>query len=65
MCFVFPHSLFVLQAVATDPFPVKMLYDKSHDQVWILTWGDMDKTHPTLQVSGRFKSPTVVEKKNK
>ncbi|KAM4727082.1 follistatin-related protein 4 [Anableps anableps] len=40
----------VVQAVATDPFPVKMLYDKSHDQVWILTWGDMDKTHPTLQV---------------
>lgn len=41
----------MLQAVATDPFPVKMLYDKSHDQVWVLTWGDMDKTHPTLQVS--------------
>ncbi|XP_030601370.1 follistatin-related protein 4 [Archocentrus centrarchus] len=40
----------VVQAVATDPFPVKMLYDKSHDQVWVLTWGDMDKTHPTLQV---------------
>uniref|UniRef100_A0A3Q2UF41 Follistatin-like 4 n=1 Tax=Fundulus heteroclitus TaxID=8078 RepID=A0A3Q2UF41_FUNHE len=40
----------VVQAVATDPFPVKMLYDKSHDQVWILTWGDMDKSHPTLQV---------------
>uniref|UniRef100_A0A3Q2CYR4 Follistatin-like 4 n=1 Tax=Cyprinodon variegatus TaxID=28743 RepID=A0A3Q2CYR4_CYPVA len=40
----------VVQAVATDSFPVKMLYDKSHDQVWILTWGDMDKTHPTLQV---------------
>lgn len=46
------HSPVLLQAVATDPFPVKMLYDKSHDQVWILTWGDMDKTHPTLQVSG-------------
>ncbi|XP_061596495.1 follistatin-related protein 4 [Cololabis saira] len=40
----------VVQAVETDPFPVKVLYDKSHDQVWILTWGDMDKTHPTLQV---------------
>ncbi|RVE64132.1 hypothetical protein OJAV_G00143220 [Oryzias javanicus] len=40
----------VVQAVATDAFPVKLLYDKSHDQVWILTWGDMDKTHPTLQV---------------
>lgn len=34
-----------------DPFPVKMLYDKSHDQVWVMTWGDMDRTHPTLQVS--------------
>ncbi|XP_068457002.1 follistatin-related protein 4 [Clinocottus analis] len=40
----------VVQAVTTDPFPVKMLYDKSHDQVWVLTWGDMDRTHPTLQV---------------
>ncbi|XP_068187849.1 follistatin-related protein 4 [Antennarius striatus] len=40
----------VVQAVATDPFPVKMLYDKSHDQVWVLTWGDMSRTHPTLQV---------------
>ncbi|MED6268052.1 hypothetical protein CHARACLAT_018368 [Characodon lateralis] len=40
----------VVQAVATDPFPVKIIYDKSHDQVWILTWGNMDKTHPTLQI---------------
>ncbi|XP_026184517.1 follistatin-related protein 4 isoform X2 [Mastacembelus armatus] len=40
----------VVQAVTTDPFPVKMLYDKSHDQVWVLTWGDLDRTHPTLQV---------------
>ncbi|KAM8897359.1 follistatin-related protein 4 [Spinachia spinachia] len=40
----------VVQAVTTDPFPVKVLYDKSHDQVWVLTWGDMDRTHPTLQV---------------
>ncbi|KAF7657465.1 hypothetical protein LDENG_00026530 [Lucifuga dentata] len=40
----------VVQAVATDPFPVKLLYDKSHDQVWVLTWGDMERTHPTLQV---------------
>uniref|UniRef100_A0A8C5HE41 Follistatin-like 4 n=1 Tax=Gouania willdenowi TaxID=441366 RepID=A0A8C5HE41_GOUWI len=36
--------------VATDPYPVKLLYDKSHDQVWVLTWGDMERTHPTLQV---------------
>ncbi|KAM8834658.1 follistatin-related protein 4 isoform 1-T1 [Synchiropus picturatus] len=40
----------VVQAVTTDPFPVKMLYDKSHDQVWVLTWGDMNRSHPTLQV---------------
>ncbi|XP_034033870.1 follistatin-related protein 4 [Thalassophryne amazonica] len=40
----------VVQAVTTDPFPVKLLYDKSHDQVWILTWGDMDRTHPRLLV---------------
>ncbi|MEQ2192434.1 Follistatin- protein 5, partial [Xenoophorus captivus] len=45
----------VVQAVATDPFPVKIIYDKSHDQVWILTWGNMDKTHPTLQVSVKHK----------
>ncbi|KAF3841135.1 hypothetical protein F7725_006997 [Dissostichus mawsoni] len=42
--------LLVVDAVTTDSFPVKMLYDKSHDQVWVLTWGDMDRTHPTLQV---------------
>ncbi|XP_061926144.1 follistatin-related protein 4 isoform X1 [Entelurus aequoreus] len=40
----------VVQAIATDAFPVKMLYDKSHDQVWLLAWGDMERTHPTLQV---------------
>uniref|UniRef100_A0A7N6BY73 Follistatin-like 4 n=1 Tax=Anabas testudineus TaxID=64144 RepID=A0A7N6BY73_ANATE len=40
----------VVQVGGADPFPVKMLYDKSHDQVWVLTWGDMDRTHPTLQV---------------
>uniref|UniRef100_A0A673A3R1 Follistatin-like 4 n=1 Tax=Sphaeramia orbicularis TaxID=375764 RepID=A0A673A3R1_9TELE len=40
----------VVQVVATDPFPVKLLYDKSHDQVWVLTWGNLDRTHPTLQV---------------
>ncbi|KAM6969805.1 follistatin-related protein 4 [Aplochiton taeniatus] len=40
----------VVQAVETDPVPVQLLYDKSHDQVWVLSWGDMQKTHPTLQV---------------
>ncbi|XP_038611268.1 follistatin-related protein 5 isoform X2 [Tachyglossus aculeatus] len=40
----------VVQAVSTDPVPVKLHYDKSHDQVWVLSWGDMEKTSPTLQV---------------
>lgn len=40
-----------LQAVSTDPVPVKLHYDKSHDQVWVLSWGSMDKTSPTLQVT--------------
>ncbi|XP_026972657.1 follistatin-related protein 5 isoform X1 [Sagmatias obliquidens] len=40
----------VIQAVSTDPIPVKLHYDKSHDQVWVLSWGTMEKTSPTLQV---------------
>ncbi|XP_043559360.1 follistatin-related protein 5-like isoform X1 [Chiloscyllium plagiosum] len=40
----------VLQAVSTDPVPVKLQYDKSHDQVWVLSWGDVRKRNPTLQV---------------
>ncbi|XP_023659205.2 follistatin-related protein 4 isoform X1 [Paramormyrops kingsleyae] len=40
----------VVQVVETDPVPVKLHYDKSHDQVWVLSWGDLRKTHPTLQV---------------
>ncbi|MFT7796172.1 follistatin-related protein 5-like [Arapaima gigas] len=40
----------VVQVVETDPVPVKLHYDKSHDQVWVLSWGDHDKTYPTLQV---------------
>ncbi|KAI4904715.1 hypothetical protein NFI96_023992 [Prochilodus magdalenae] len=40
----------VVQAVDTDPVPVKLFYDKSHDQVWVLSWGDIQKTRPTLQV---------------
>ncbi|XP_034764572.1 follistatin-related protein 5-like isoform X1 [Acipenser ruthenus] len=39
-----------VQSVSTDPVPVKLHYDKSHDQVWVLSWGDMKKTTPTLQV---------------
>ncbi|XP_020825372.1 follistatin-related protein 5 isoform X2 [Phascolarctos cinereus] len=40
----------VVQAVSTDPVPVKLHYDKSHDQVWVLSWGSLKKTSPTLQV---------------
>ncbi|CAK7305535.1 Follistatin-related protein 5 [Vulpes lagopus] len=40
----------VVQAVSTDPVPVKLHYDKSHDQVWVLSWGTTEKTSPTLQV---------------
>ncbi|XP_034764719.1 follistatin-related protein 5-like isoform X1 [Acipenser ruthenus] len=40
----------VVQVVETDPMPVKLHYDKSHDQVWVLSWGDIDRTRPTLQV---------------
>ncbi|XP_072520111.1 follistatin-related protein 5 isoform X3 [Salminus brasiliensis] len=39
-----------VQTVNTDRVPVKLHYDKSHDQVWILSWGDLEKTFPTLQV---------------
>lgn len=39
-----------VQTVATDPYPVKVHYDKSHDQVWVLSWGDVEKNFPTLQV---------------
>uniref|UniRef100_A0A8C9SRB5 Follistatin-like 5 n=1 Tax=Scleropages formosus TaxID=113540 RepID=A0A8C9SRB5_SCLFO len=39
-----------VQVVSTDPVPVKLHYDKSHDQVWVHSWGDMEKTTPTLQV---------------
>lgn len=44
-------AFFILfQAVSTDPVPVKLHYDKSHDQVWVLSWGNMEKNSPTLQV---------------
>lgn len=38
------------QTVSTDPYPAKLHYDKSHDQVWVLSWGNMEKNFPTLQV---------------
>uniref|UniRef100_H3BFB0 Follistatin like 4 n=1 Tax=Latimeria chalumnae TaxID=7897 RepID=H3BFB0_LATCH len=40
----------VMQSIQTDPVPVRLHYDKSHDQVWVHSWGDMQKSLPTLQV---------------
>ncbi|OCT86309.1 hypothetical protein XELAEV_18020001mg [Xenopus laevis] len=40
----------VKQSIGVDPFPAKLFYDKSHDQVWVLSWGDERRSHPTLQV---------------
>ncbi|XP_042311858.1 follistatin-related protein 4 isoform X3 [Sceloporus undulatus] len=40
----------VIQSMDVDPLPVKLHYDKSHDQIWVLSWGNMRKSHPTLQV---------------
>ncbi|XP_062405297.1 LOW QUALITY PROTEIN: follistatin-related protein 5 [Sardina pilchardus] len=42
-----------VQTVATDAVPVKLHFDKSHDQVWVLSWGDLQKSSPTLQVIGQ------------
>ncbi|NXG47495.1 FSTL4 protein, partial [Psilopogon haemacephalus] len=39
-----------VQTFDVDPLPTKLHYDKSHDQVWVLSWGDMHKSSPTLQV---------------
>uniref|UniRef100_A0A663MRT1 Follistatin like 4 n=2 Tax=Athene cunicularia TaxID=194338 RepID=A0A663MRT1_ATHCN len=39
-----------VQSLDVDPLPTKLHYDKSHDQVWVLSWGDMQKSSPTLQV---------------
>ncbi|XP_053423304.1 follistatin-related protein 4 isoform X1 [Nycticebus coucang] len=40
----------VLQSIGVDPLPAKLSYDKSHDQVWVLSWGDVHKSKPSLQV---------------
>lgn len=46
-------SFSCLQTVSTDRVPVKLHYDKSHDQVWVLSWGDLEKNFPTLQVKNK------------
>lgn len=50
---------FCLQTVSTDRVPVKLHYDKSHDQVWVLSWGDLEKNFPTLQVNKKKKLFTL------
>ncbi|KAM6222442.1 follistatin-related protein 4 [Rhynchocyon petersi] len=40
----------VLQSIGVDPLPAKLSYDKSHDQVWVLSWGDAHNSRPSLQV---------------
>lgn len=52
-CSVFNVFSFVFkwQAVETEPMPVKLFYDKSHDQLWVLSWGDLLKSTSTLQVN--------------
>ncbi|XP_027755618.1 follistatin-related protein 4-like isoform X2 [Empidonax traillii] len=39
-----------IQSLDVDPLPTKLHYDKSHDQVWVLSWGDMRKSSTMLQV---------------
>ncbi|NWZ35023.1 FSTL4 protein, partial [Brachypodius atriceps] len=39
-----------IQSLDVNPLPTKLHYDKSHDQVWVLSWGDMRRSSPTLQV---------------
>ncbi|XP_008593209.1 PREDICTED: follistatin-related protein 4-like [Galeopterus variegatus] len=38
------------ESIGVDPLPAKLSYDKSHDQVWVLSWGDVHKSQPSLQV---------------
>ncbi|XP_051700161.2 follistatin-related protein 4 isoform X1 [Oryctolagus cuniculus] len=44
------HAQKVLQSIGVDPLPTKLVYDKSHDQVWVLSRGDTHKSQPSLQV---------------
>ena len=45
-------SLFLFKSIGVDPLPAKLSYDKTHDQVWVLSWGDVHKSQPSLQVRG-------------
>uniref|UniRef100_H0XLE4 Follistatin like 4 n=1 Tax=Otolemur garnettii TaxID=30611 RepID=H0XLE4_OTOGA len=40
----------VVRSIGVDPLPAKLSYDKSHDQVWVLSWGDVHRSKTSLQV---------------
>uniref|UniRef100_H0X2T8 Follistatin like 4 n=1 Tax=Otolemur garnettii TaxID=30611 RepID=H0X2T8_OTOGA len=42
------HSICL--SIGVDPLPAKLSYDKSHDQVWVLSWGDVHRSKTSLQV---------------
>lgn len=48
-----PTCHFFFKSIGVDPLPTKLSYDKSHDQVWVLSWGDVHKSQPSLQVRWR------------
>uniref|UniRef100_A0A4W2FH89 Follistatin like 4 n=1 Tax=Bos indicus x Bos taurus TaxID=30522 RepID=A0A4W2FH89_BOBOX len=44
------EKIFMSYSIDVDPLPAKLSYDKSHDQVWVLSWGNVHKSQPSLQV---------------
>ncbi|XP_019620183.1 PREDICTED: follistatin-related protein 5-like [Branchiostoma belcheri] len=40
----------VVQVIQTDPLPVDLQYMEELDQVWVLNWGDMERSFQTLEV---------------
>uniref|UniRef100_UPI00358EB182 follistatin-related protein 5-like n=1 Tax=Myxine glutinosa TaxID=7769 RepID=UPI00358EB182 len=45
-----------LQVVPTDPWPVELHYDRSHDQLWVRSEGE-PQSQPTLQVVREASTP--------
>uniref|UniRef100_A0A8C4QXN3 Follistatin-like 5 n=1 Tax=Eptatretus burgeri TaxID=7764 RepID=A0A8C4QXN3_EPTBU len=45
-----------LQVVPTDPWPVELHYDRSHDQLWVRSEGEA-QSQPTLQVVREASTP--------
>ncbi|XP_012662579.1 follistatin-related protein 4 [Otolemur garnettii] len=44
------EKVFMSYSIGVDPLPAKLSYDKSHDQVWVLSWGDVHRSKTSLQV---------------